>query len=171
MIVLPYHDIWPKIAQGVFVAPNATIIGDVTIGHQSSIWFNAVLRGDVEAIIIGQRTNIQDGCIIHTSTNRCPTIIGNDVTVGHRAILHGCTIEDEVLIGMGAIVLDEAVVPRHTLVAAGALVPEKMVLESGWVYAGVPVKKVKPLTAAQVEGILLGARGYVGKGDGYLGSR
>jgi len=168
MNLLPYHDIWPKIAKGVYIAPNATIIGDVTIGRESSIWFNAVLRGDVEAIIIGDRTNIQDGAIIHTSTNRCPTIIGNDVTVGHRALLHGCRIEDEVLIGMGAIVLDEVIVPKHTLVAAGALVPERKVLESGWLYAGVPAKKIKPLTAAQVEGILRGAVSYVGKGKAYF---
>lgn len=167
--MIPYHNIWPKIAKGVFVAPHATIIGDVTIGHESSIWFNAVIRGDVEAIIIGQRTNIQDGCIIHTSTNRCPTIVGNDVTIGHGAMLHGCTIEDEVLIGMGAIVLDEVVVPKHTLVAAGALVPERMVLESGWMYAGVPARKIKPLTAAQVEGILRGAKSYVEKGNTYGG--
>ncbi len=169
MNVLPYHNIWPKIAKGVFVAQGATIIGDVTIGPESSIWFNAVLRGDLEAIVIGQRSNIQDGCIIHTSTHRCPTIVGNDVTLGHGAMLHGCTIEDEVLIGMGAIILDEAVVPRHTLVAAGALVPERVALESGWLYAGVPARKVKRLTEAQLEGILAGARGYVEKGKEYGG--
>lgn len=167
MIILLYKGILPTIAEDAYIAPNATIIGDVSIGAESSIWFNAVIRGDVEAIRIGQRTNIQDGCIIHTSTNRCPTIVGNDVTVGHRAMLHGCTIEDEVLIGMGAIVLDEVVVPRHTLVAAGALVPERKVLESGWLYAGVPAKKIKPLTAAQVEGILRGAESYVDKGREY----
>ena len=158
----------PKMAEDVFVAENATIIGEVSIGALSSIWFQAVLRGDVGAIQIGERTNIQDAAILHCTTGRTPTIVGNDVVVGHRAILHGCTIEDEVLIGMGAIILDEAVVPSHTIVAAGALVSEGKQLKSGWLYAGVPAKPLKPLTDQQIQMIRYGAAGYVEKSRIYL---
>lgn len=157
----PFKSFSPEIAEGVFVAENATIIGQVKIGKDSSVWYQAVLRGDVDAIVIGERTNIQDAAIVHCTTFRTPTIIGNDVTVGHRAILHGCQIGDEVLIGMGAIILDEAVVPKHTVVAAGALVTERMVLESGWLYAGIPAKKIKQLTPQQIEMFRLSAAHYV----------
>lgn len=167
-LLLPYHGIVPTIAEGVFLAENATIIGEVTIGSGSSVWYQAVLRGDVDAIHIGQNSNIQDGTIIHCTTHRCPTVIGNRVTVGHRAILHGCTLEDEVLIGMGAIVLDEALVPTHTIVAAGAVITERMQLESGYLYAGVPARKIKALTPEQIAGIKLGAAGYVQKSIEYL---
>jgi carbonic anhydrase/acetyltransferase-like protein (isoleucine patch superfamily) len=160
-MILPYDNIWPKIPQGVFVAPNATVIGDVQIGAKSSIWFQAILRGDVEAIVVGKGSNLQDGVIVHTSTGRCPAVIGNDVTVGHAAILHGCTVEDEVLIGMGAKVLDEAVVPSHCIVAAGALVPERKQLESGFLYAGIPARKIKALTQQQIARIQWNAAHYV----------
>ncbi len=167
-LLIPYHGIVPKIADGVFLAENATLIGDVTIGPGSSVWYQAVLRGDVDAIQIGEETNIQEGTIIHCTTHRCPTVIGNRVTVGHRAILHGCTLEDEVLIGMGAIVLDEALVPTHTIVAAGALIKERMQLESGYLYAGVPARKIKALTPEQIAAIKGGAAGYVQKSLEYL---
>lgn len=162
-MIKSYQQHHPQIAEEVFVAENATVVGEVSIGAQSSIWYQAVLRGDVGAIMIGERTNIQDAAILHCTTGRTPTRVGNDVVVGHRAILHGCTIEDEVLIGMGAIVLDEAVVPKHTIVAAGALVPEGKILESGFLYAGIPAKKLKPLRPQQLQMIKLGAMTYVEK--------
>lgn len=155
----------PQIASDVFVADNATIIGQVEIGSQSSIWYQAVLRGDVGAIIIGERTNIQDAAILHCSTGRTPCIVGNDIVVGHRAILHGCRIEDEVLIGMGAIILDEVVVPSHTIIAAGALVPEGKKLQPGFMYAGIPAKPIKPLSPQQIMMIRMGAMHYVENGQ------
>jgi len=148
-LIKSFKGIFPEIAENVFLAENATIVGKVTIKKDANIWYNAVLRGDVGEIIIGERTNIQDGVMIHCSTNRTPTIIGADVTVGHHAIVHGCTIEGECLIGMGAIVMDEAYVPKHTIVAAGAVVLERMKLESGFLYAGIPAKKIKPIPVEQ----------------------
>jgi len=146
---------------GAFVAENATLIGAVTMGRGSSVWYGAVLRGDVQPIYIGERTNIQDLAMIHATTGRTPTTVGNDVTVGHGAILHGCTIGDEVLIGMGAVILDGAIVPGHTLVAAKALVLENSVLESGWLYGGIPAKKIKPLSEEQLAFFARSAAHYV----------
>ncbi|MFN0200077.1 MAG: gamma carbonic anhydrase family protein [Bacteroidia bacterium] len=160
-MIKTFQNIAPSIAEGVFIAENATVIGRVVIGAQSSIWYNTVLRGDVDEIRIGERTNIQDSAILHCSTHRSPVVIGNDVTVGHGAMIHGCTIEDEVLIGMGAIILDEAYIPKQCVVAAGALVTERSVLESGWLYAGIPAKKIKPLTDEQIAGLKLNALHYV----------
>lgn len=151
----------PQIAEGVFIAENATVIGNVTIGKDSSVWYNAILRGDVDAIVVGESTNIQDAAIVHCSTARTPVIIGDFVTIGHGAMIHGCRIGNHVLVGMGAIILDEAVVPDATVIAAGALVTERSVLESGWLYAGVPAKKVKPLTPEQVAMLPLSATHYV----------
>lgn len=151
----------PQTTHPVYLAENATLIGRVHIGRESSLWYNAVARGDVEAIFIGEQSNIQDGAILHCSTGRSPLRIGSRVTVGHAAILHGCTLHDELLIGMGATVLDDAVVPSHTLVAAGALVPERMVLESGFLYAGIPAKKIRPLTEAEIAHIRRSALHYV----------
>ena len=150
----------PQIHSTARLAENATVIGEVSIGEQSSVWYQAVLRGDVGAIRIGNRTNIQDAAILHCTTGRTPCIVGDDVVVGHRAVLHGCTIEDEVLIGMGAIILDEAVVPKHCIIAAGALVPEGKKLESGFLYAGVPAKKLKPLRPQQIAMIKMSAAHY-----------
>ncbi len=151
----------PQIAEGVFIAENATIIGRVSIGKDSSVWYNAILRGDVDEIHIGERTNIQDAAILHCSVQRQAVIIGNDVTIGHGAMIHGCTIEDEVLIGMGAIILDEAYIPKHTVVAAGALVTERSVLESGFLYAGMPAKKIKALSPEQIALLKVSAAHYV----------
>jgi len=137
----------PQLGVNCFTAENATLIGDVICGDNCSIWFNAVLRGDVNEIRIGDNTNIQDGAIIHCTFETAPTNIGSNVSIGHRAIVHGCTIHDNVLIGMGAIVMDHAVIPENCLVAAGAIVLENSVLESGYIYAGVPAKKVKQLSA------------------------
>ena len=135
----------PAFGRDCFLADTAVIIGDVVMGDLCSVWWNAVIRGDVNAIRIGHRVNIQDGAVLHCTFEKSQTIIGNDVSIGHNAIVHGCTIEDEVLIGMGAIVMDLAVVQKHVIVAAGAVVLENSVLESGWIYAGTPAKKLKEL--------------------------
>ncbi len=135
----------PIIPEDCFLADNATIIGDVVMGNDCSIWFNTVVRGDVNSIRIGNRVNIQDGAIIHCTLDKSKSIIGNDVSVGHNAIIHGCTIHDEVLVGMGAIIMDLAVVESHCLIAAGAVVLENARLESGWIYGGIPAIKIKPL--------------------------
>ncbi len=133
----------PVFGQHIFLAENATIVGDVTMGDQCSVWFNAVIRGDVNSISIGNKVNIQDGAIIHCTYEKAATIIGNNVSIGHRAIVHGCTLEDNVLIGMGAIVMDHAVIGKNSVIAAGAVVLEKTIVPPGSVYAGVPAKKVK----------------------------
>jgi len=137
----------PIIGDDVFLAHDVTIVGDVEIGSKSSVWFQCVIRGDVNSIRIGQEVNIQDGTIIHCTIDRSKTIIGDRVSVGHRALLHGCIIEDESLIGMGAIVMDNAIIETHCLIAAGAIVLENMRCKSGWVYAGVPAKPIKKIDA------------------------
>lgn len=142
----------PKIPQDCFVAENATIVGDVILGENCSVWFNAVIRGDVHYIKIGNKVNIQDGAIIHCTYQKHPTIIGNNVSIGHNAIVHGCTIHDHVLIGMGAIVMDNCVVESNSIVAAGAVVTQNTVIESGSIYAGVPAKKVKSIDASEFAG-------------------
>ena len=139
----------PKIGENTFLAENATIIGDVTIGNDCSIWFGAVLRGDVNTITIGDRVNIQDGAVIHTLYQRSQTHIGNDVSVGHNAVIHGARIEDNCLIGIGSTILDNAVVGTGCIVAANALVLSNAVLEPNSVYAGIPAKKVKDVTPEQ----------------------
>lgn len=133
---------YPKIHNSAFIAPSADIIGDVSIDEDSSVWFQAVLRGDINSIKIGKRTNIQDGCILHLE-NDLGCNVGNDVTVGHRAILHGCTIEDGVLIGMGAVILNGAVVKKGAVVGAHALVKEGQVVEPNTLVVGVPAKRIK----------------------------
>jgi carbonic anhydrase/acetyltransferase-like protein (isoleucine patch superfamily) len=166
-LVLPVHGRLPQWGEGCFLAPNATLTGDVVMGMNCSVWFNAVVRGDVHHIRIGDDTNIQDGAIVHCTYQTAPTTIGSRVTIGHGAIVHGCTIEDEVLIGMGAIVLDGAIVGKGCLVAAGAVVTENARLEPGYLYAGIPAKKVKPLEASRYEGILRTARNYPGYASSY----
>ena len=148
----------PSIGEGTFVADTAVIVGDVTIGRDSSIWFNAVLRGDVNTITIGDRTNIQDGAVIHTLYDGSPhpsqTRIGNDVSVGHNAIIHGGIIGDNCLIGMGAIILDNAEVPSGCIIAAGALVLSNAKLEPDSLYAGIPARKIRTVTPEQREQII-----------------
>ena len=139
----------PIIDSTVFIAENATIVGQVTIGAGSSVWFNAIIRGDVNTITIGERTNIQDAAMIHCTYQKASTQIGNDVSIGHLAIIHGCTIHDHVLIGMRALVMDHAVVEPYCIIAAGALVLENTICESGYIYAGTPAKKIKPISAEQ----------------------
>ena len=136
----------PQFGKDCFLAENATILGEVSMGDNCSVWYQAVVRGDVNTIKIGNKVNVQDGAIIHCTYETAPTTIGNNVSIGHRAIVHGCTIEDNVLIGMGAIVMDHAHVPSNTLIAAGAIVLENSKLESMHTYAGVPAKKVKKLS-------------------------
>ena len=136
----------PSIGKDCFLAENATIVGDVKIGDNCSIWFQAVLRGDVNSIEIGNGVNIQDGAVVHCTYEQSKTIIGDRVSIGHKAIIHGCQIKEDVLVGMGAIIMDHAVVESNVLIAAGAVVLEKSHLESGYIYAGVPAKKVKKIS-------------------------
>ena len=136
----------PQFGNNIFLAENATVVGDVVTGDDCTIWITAVVRGDVHYIKIGNKVNIQDGAILHCTYQKAPLNIGNNVSIGHRAMVHGCTIEDNVLIGMGAIVMDGAYIEKNSVVAAGAIVLENTRVESGTIYAGVPAKKVKELS-------------------------
>ncbi|MCF6092914.1 gamma carbonic anhydrase family protein [Microaerobacter geothermalis] len=156
----------PKIDSSAYVAPGAQIIGEVTLEKESSVWFNAVLRGDNEPIIIGEGSNIQDGSVVHVDPGY-PVKVGKHVTVGHNVTLHGCTIEDGALIGMGATILNGAVIGKGALIAAGALVPEGKVIEGGVLAAGVPAKVIRQLSSEQMERIKEGAHHYVEKGRIY----
>ncbi|WP_026463295.1 gamma carbonic anhydrase family protein [Adhaeribacter aquaticus] len=160
-LILPVKDIHPQIGSDCFIAENATIVGDVVLGKECTVWFNAVVRGDVNSIRVGDKTNIQDGAVIHCSYQKAATNIGNNVSIGHNAIVHGCTVEDNVLIGMGAIVMDHAVVQKNCIIAAGAIVLENTICESGCIYAGIPAKKVKQLSPEQIEGLDKVANNYV----------
>lgn len=151
-LILSVEDKQPAFGNNCFLAPNATIVGDVVMGDDCSIWFNAVVRGDVNFIRIGNRVNIQDGACIHATYQKCGTTIGNNVSIGHHAIVHGCTLHDNVLIGMGAIVMDQAVVHSNTIIAAGAVVLENTICEPGSIYAGVPAKKVKEISQELING-------------------
>lgn len=139
----------PTFGKGCFLAENMTLTGDVQLGDNCTVWYNAVIRGDVNSIRIGNNTNIQDGVVIHGTYNTHPTVIGSNVSVGHNAIVHGCTIEDNVLIGMGSIVMDGCVVESGSIVAAGAVVSPNTHIESGSLYAGVPAKKIKDVSEEQ----------------------
>jgi carbonic anhydrase/acetyltransferase-like protein (isoleucine patch superfamily) len=143
--ILPVKGISPQIPEDCFVAPNATIVGDVILGAECSVWFNAVIRGDVNSIRIGNKVNIQDGACIHCTYQKARTVIGSNVSIGHNAIVHGCTVEDNVLIGMGAIVMDRARIGSNSIIAAGAVVLEDTVVPPGSIFAGVPAKKVKDI--------------------------
>jgi carbonic anhydrase/acetyltransferase-like protein (isoleucine patch superfamily) len=151
-IILPVEGIYPAFGSDCFIAPNATIVGDVQTGNHCSIWFNAVVRGDVNSIRIGNKVNIQDGAVIHATFQKTKALIGNNVSIGHNAIVHGCTINDNVLIGMGAIVMDNAVVHSNTIIAAGAVVLEGTICEAGSIYAGVPAKKIKAISQELIHG-------------------
>ncbi len=149
-LILPVRGILPVFGKDCYLADNATITGEVIMGDECSVWFNAVVRGDVNTITIGNRVNIQDQAVIHCTYQKASTSIGNDVSIGHNALVHGCTLKDHVLVGMGAIVMDNVVVEEYCIIAAGSVVLENTVCESGFLYAGIPAKKIKPLTEEQV---------------------
>jgi carbonic anhydrase/acetyltransferase-like protein (isoleucine patch superfamily) len=155
-LILEVRGFTPKLGPNNWVAPNATIVGNVHSGSDCTFWFQSVVRADVHEIRMGDRVNIQDGAILHGTFEKAGLYIGSDVSLGHRAMVHGCTIHDCVLVGMGAIVMDHATIESHCLVAAGALVPERAHLKSGWIYAGIPAKPLRALKPAEVESILLG---------------
>ena len=151
-IILPVKGVLPTFGANCFIAPNATIVGDVVMGNDCSIWFNAVVRGDVNSIRIGNKVNVQDGAIIHCTFERACTVIGNNVSIGHNAIVHGCVIEDNVLVGMGSIVMDNCRVGTNSIIAAGAVVLANTHIEPGSIYAGVPAKKVKDTSPEMISG-------------------
>lgn len=151
-LILPVQGKSPQFGENCKLAPNAVITGDVTMGDDCSVWFHAVIRGDVHWIRMGNKVNVQDGAIIHCTYLQAPTSIGDNVSIGHRAMVHGCTIHDNVLVGMGAIVMDHAVVHQNCLIAAGAVVLEKSILEPNGVYAGIPARRVKELSPELFEG-------------------
>ena len=167
-LVIPHHGVTPDLAPDVFLAPGSAVIGDVQIGEGSSIWFNTVVRGDVHHIRIGRRVNIQDLTMIHVTTGRHPTIIGDDVTVGHRVILHGCTVESGALIGMGAVVMDRAVIGRQSLIGAGSLVTEDTVIPPRTLAVGSPARPRRPLTHAELAELESSARRYAALARTYL---
>lgn len=142
----------PQFGKDCFLAENATIVGDVVMGDQCSVWFNAVIRGDVHYIKMGNKVNVQDGAVVHCTYQKYPTTIGNNVSIGHNAIVHGCTVQDNVLIGMGSIVMDGCVIESNSIVAAGAVVTQHTHVESGAIYAGVPAKKVKDISKELISG-------------------
>ncbi|RPI05671.1 MAG: gamma carbonic anhydrase family protein [Ignavibacteriae bacterium] len=160
--LIPFQGRIPKLHTSVFVAEGAKIIGDVEIGEDSGVWFNVVIRGDVNTIHIGSRTNIQDNSVLHVTTNTAPIRIGSNITIGHSAVLHGCTIDDECLIGMGAIILDRAHIHRNSMVAAGAIVLEGFEVPEGMLVAGIPAKVKRPLTEEEKQFIRQSASNYVG---------
>lgn len=151
-VILPVKGVSPTIPEGCFVAPNATIVGDVVMGEDCSIWFNAVVRGDVNSIVMGNKVNVQDGACIHCTYQKTKTIIGNNVSIGHNAIVHGCKVADNVLIGMGAIVMDNVVIGENSIIAAGAVVLEGTEVPAGSIFAGVPAKKVKDISQELLKG-------------------
>lgn len=167
-LILPYRGVMPTIDPSAFIADNAVIIGDVHIGAESNVWFNCVLRGDVHEIRIGRRTNIQDGTIIHTTRNVAGTYVGDEVTVGHKALLHACTVETNAFVGMGAIILDEAVIEGGAMVAAGALVSPKKRVPTGQLWAGQPAKFMRDLTQADLDFFPVSADNYVKLSREYL---
>jgi len=150
----------PKFGNNCFLAENATVVGEVTLGDNCTVWFNAVVRGDVHSITIGNNTNIQDGAVIHCTYQKAKTVIGNNVSIAHNAIVHGCTVEDDVLIGMGAIVMDDAVIGSNSVIAAGAVVLPGTIVESGSVYAGMPAKRIKDISDQMKEVIQRTAGNY-----------
>ncbi len=149
--IFPYKNLYPNIAQNVFLAPGVKIIGDVKIGEDSSVWYNTVIRGDVHYIKIGKLTNVQDCCMLHVTNGKHPLNIGDKVTIGHSVSLHGCTINNLCLIGIGAIILDGAVIEENSMVAAGALVKENFIVPSGKLVAGVPAKIIRDITKEETD--------------------
>ena len=151
-LILPVKGIMPAMGNNCFIAPNATIVGDVIMGDDCSVWFNAVIRGDVNSIRMGNKVNVQDGAVLHCTYQKTKVVIGNNVSIGHNAIVHGCVIADNVLVGMGAIVMDNVQVGSNCIIAAGAVVLENTIIEPGCIYAGVPAKKVKNISEELING-------------------
>jgi carbonic anhydrase/acetyltransferase-like protein (isoleucine patch superfamily) len=151
-VIKPVNGKHPQIPADCFVAENATIVGEVSFGKECSVWYNAVIRGDVHYIKIGNKVNIQDGAVIHATYQKSPTTIGNNVSIGHNAIVHGCTIHDNVLVGMGSIIMDDCCIESNSIIAAGAVVTKNTIVESGSIYAGIPAKKVKDISQELISG-------------------
>ena len=172
--ITAYQDHLPELGAEVYTHPSATVIGEVKLADQVSIWPGVVIRGDVNHIFIGGGTNVQDGSVLHVSHKSSwdplgsPLIIGSNVTIGHKVILHGCTIDDECLIGMGSIVMDKVMIQKHVLLAAGSLVPEGKVLESGYLYMGSPARKIRALTGQEIAHFLYSADHYMRLKNNYL---
>ncbi|MCP9767360.1 gamma carbonic anhydrase family protein [Lacihabitans sp. LS3-19] len=160
-LILPVLDKTPQYGENCWFAPNATLVGDIVMGKDCTVWFNAVVRGDVNSIIMGDRVNIQDGAVVHCTYKKTQTIIGNNVSIAHNAIVHGCVIEDEVLIGMGAIVMDGAVIGKNAIIGAGAIVTQNTKVPPGTVWAGNPAKKIKDVSPELGEVFLRTANNYV----------
>ena len=170
-IILPYKGVFPKIDPTAFIAPGAVVVGDVEIGPETNVWFGCVIRGDVNTIRIGARTNIQDGTIVHVTNKTGPTRIGSDITIGHRAILHACILEDGCFVGMGATVMDFAVVETGGMVAAGALVTPNKRIPSGQLWAGSPAKYFRDMTQQEKDYLPWSAEHYVNLGKNYLSAQ
>lgn len=168
--ILSFRGVRPTVGEGAFIAPGATVVGDVVIGRDASVWFGCVIRGDVRHIRIGERTNIQDGSIVHVTEGRFAAIIGADVTIGHGCIIHGCTLEDRSFVGMGAIVLDGAVVQSGAMVAAGALVSPGKTVPTGELWAGNPAKRMRTIGEAERAAFAHTVGHYVALAREYAGS-
>ncbi len=173
-VIRPYKDLFPKQGDRVMIDSSSVVIGDVRLGDDVSIWPLVAIRGDVNYVAIGARTNIQDGSVLHVTHKSSynpegnPLIVGEEVTVGHKVMLHGCTIGSRVLVGMGSILLDGVVVEDNVMIGAGSLVPQNKRLESGFLYLGSPVKQIRPLTEAEIEGLKYSANNYVKWKNDYL---
>ena len=150
--IITCREFTPKWGEDCWIAPNATLVGDIIMGDRCSVWFNAVIRGDVNSIRLGNQVNVQDGAVIHCTFGKTKTLIGNNVSIGHNALVHGCTVEDNVLIGMGSIVMDNSYIESGSIIAAGAVLTEGTRVEAGSIYAGVPAKKVKSISPELFEG-------------------
>jgi carbonic anhydrase/acetyltransferase-like protein (isoleucine patch superfamily) len=151
-LIKPVKGIHPEFGKDCYLSENATVVGDVVMGDNCSVWFNAVIRGDVNSIRMGNKVNVQDGAVIHCTYQKTKTVIGNNVSIGHNTLVHGCTIHDNVLVGMGAIIMDNCEIGSNTIIAAGAVVLENTKVESGVIYAGVPAKKVKDINQELIKG-------------------
>jgi carbonic anhydrase/acetyltransferase-like protein (isoleucine patch superfamily) len=159
--IITVRNFTPIVGEGTWMSPTATLVGDVKVGRRCSIWYNVLLRGDVEPIVIGDECNIQDGTIIHGTFHRAHATLGSRVSIGHGVILHGCSIGDESLIGMGSIIMDNAVVPRHSFVGAGSLITENAKFEEGWLIHGRPAKAIRKLTAEELKRLSDSADNYL----------
>jgi carbonic anhydrase/acetyltransferase-like protein (isoleucine patch superfamily) len=170
-MLIPYNNKSPILGRDVFIAEGAAVVGDVSLGDRSSVWYQVVLRGDLMPVRVGEETNIQDGSILHVTHDHWPCVVGSRVTIGHGAIVHACTVEDECLIGMGAVILDAAVVERHSLVAAGSVVRPGFRVPSGQLVAGNPAKVKRALSDREIEGILYSVQEYLKLSEEYRGNR